>query len=152
LHPSIELVDVDALVARYDGVFDVHLPAIEILERDETARRLRRRDEIARDVAAIETLVGREDRLFAVLTGRERLFLGFDELGQGREQLGLLEDLPGHGRRPRLRSFRIEVGQQHAARGLPTQQPLLVGLDVRALRLLHGIAGRHLQRGLEHLG
>ena len=99
----IQLVDVDALVVRDGGVLDVDLPAVEILHRDQAAGGLRRGDELARDVAAIEPIVGGEDRLLAVLAGLERLALCLDELRQRREQLGLLEDLPRQRRGPRLR-------------------------------------------------
>jgi hypothetical protein len=109
LNPVIQLVDVDSLVSRDGGIFDMDLPAIEILHRDQPAGGLRLGDDLLRDVAAIEALVGGKDRLLAILAGFQRGALRVHELGERSEQLRLLENLARVRCGPRLRPLGIVV-------------------------------------------
>ncbi len=122
------------------------LPVREILERDEAADFPRTADELARDVAAVETVVGGEDGLLAALPGGEGLLLGVDELPERRREVGLPEDLAG------LRRLVAGAGEEDAARVGPLQEPVALARHGRDVLLLDRVAVGHLDRRREDVG
>ena len=145
LGPDRELVDVDALVRGLDGLLELHLPAGEILLREEPALLLRAPDELLGDLAPIEAVVGRLERLLAALARLEGLLLRLDELSQGRREVLLDEHLAGHRRLAPLAG----VGKEHRPGVGPAGEPLLLPLErVRELGL-DRVAVGHLDRGLQ---
>src|SRR5690606_35277580 len=101
--------------------------------------------DLLRDVALVEAVVRRVDRLLAALALAQRVLLRLDELAERRGQVRLPEDLAGPRRLPLL----PEVRQEHRLRVGPLLDPVLLTLDrVRGLRL-DGVALRHLDRRLE---
>ena len=76
---------------------------------------LRAADELLRDVALVEAVVGGVDGLLAGLARLERLLLGLDQLAQRGGQVGLLEDLARLRRLARLAGVRQEDGLARTA-------------------------------------
>ena len=102
LHPGVQLVDVDVLVARLHRLLDVDLPRREVLHRDEPALLARAAHELLRDVALVEAVVGGVERGLAVEPLRARRLLRLHELAQRGREIGLAEDrarLRARGRR-----------------------------------------------------
>ena len=147
LRPGLELVDVDAAIGRHHRLFDLHFPAREILQSDEPALFVESADEFLRDVAFVEAVVGRVDRVAPVLALAQRPSLGVDQLAERRREIGLPEDLSRLGR---LTCF-AQMRQHHRARIAPLLQPALVPLDRVGRLFFDGVAVRHPDRRLEHV-
>jgi len=88
-----QLVDVNPAIGRLDRLLDAWLPAGKILSGDQPAFLTDPAHELLRDIAAIEAFVGGHDSVAPALSGGKRLLLGFDELRQGRSEVGLAKDL-----------------------------------------------------------
>src|SRR5262249_57860140 len=100
LRPDVELVDVDPPVARVDRLLDLDSPPREVLQRVEASLLPRTADELLRDVALVEAVVRREDRVFAALPRLPSVALRLHQLPERREQVRLPEDLARLGRLP----------------------------------------------------
>ena len=125
LRPVSELVDVDPPVIRRHRLLEAHPPARQILQRDQPALLLHAAHELASDVAAVEALVRRHDRLRAARAPTERLALGLHQPGESGGEVGLAEDLTRIRRLPGL----PRVRQHHLARVAPLLDPPLLPLD-----------------------
>jgi hypothetical protein len=79
-------------------LLEVHLPVGEVGLGEEPAGGARGRHQLARDVAAVEAVVGGADRLLAIAPGGERAALGLDQRAQRGREPGLPEHLPRLGR------------------------------------------------------
>ena len=148
LDPGGQLVDVDALVGGADGLLEVDLPVGEIGEGVQTSLFLRAAHEFLGDVAAVEAVVGRHDRILAGGTGSQRFGLGLDELFKGAGEVLLNEDLAGGGGGAVL----AVVREEDRLRVRPLRQPVLLALDGVGRLRLDRVAARHVDGGREHVG
>ncbi len=87
----------------------MNLPPIQVLEGDESAVFPGGTDQLARDISPIEAVVGGVNSFATAFAGRQRPTLGFDQLLERGQQIGLTKDLSGIGGRPLLRIVPIEV-------------------------------------------
>ncbi len=148
LGPAVELVDIDAAVARAARLLEPDAPVREIFLRDLGALLARAAHEFRGDVAAVEAVIGRLQGLLARLAGLQRRRFRLDQLPERRREVGLAEDLARDRRLARLAGMR----QHHGLRVRPFLDLGFLHLDaIRGLGV-DGVAVGQRDRGLEHLG
>ncbi len=147
LHPGGELVDLDALVSRHDRLFNMDLPTGQIFQRDERTLFPGSANELSGDVALVEPLVGRVDRLLPAVAPGEGFLLRLYQLPERRCQVRLPEHLTGIGSLPLF----AQMWEVDLPRIPPLPDSLLVALDRSRCLCLDGIPFRHLYGRLQHV-
>src|SRR5207244_10072695 len=97
LRPLRQLVDLDAAILCHYWLFYFDAPVGQVRQRDEPTFFLQTAHKLLRDIAAIESIVRRHDRVVPPRSLAQRLLLGFHQLTDRRGEL----DLPPDRARPR---------------------------------------------------
>jgi len=73
----------------------MHLPPVEILQCEQASVLPVAADDLLRDIAPIETVIGRVNGLFACFARPQCLCFGLDQFLQGSQQVVLAENFSG---------------------------------------------------------
>ncbi len=147
LHPAVELVNVNPLVIRHHGVFNVDFPIRQIFHRVQPALLARAADIFLRNVSFIKTIIRGVNRFLPVFAGGQGLLLGFNQLLQRAQQIGLAKNLS----RLRRFAFFAEMRQKNFFGIRPLLEALFLAFDAVGGLRFNRIALRHLHGRLQHL-